>query len=75
MKDDDQQEQLMAALDELLQKFGNYGPARVRGDGDIQIPLDFDLKKARSRRSNLASAFSEMMSDDLGPKRSSTWIK
>ena len=60
---------------ELLQKFGNYGPARVRGDGDIQIPLDFDLKKARSRRSNLASAFSEMMSDDLGPKRSSTWIK
>ena len=39
MKVDDQQEELMAALDELLQQFGNYGPARVRGDGDIQIPL------------------------------------
>ena len=62
MKVDDQQEELMAALDELLQQFGNYGPARVRGDGDIQIPLDFDLKKARTRRSNLADAFSRMMS-------------
>ena len=58
MKVDDQQEELMAALDELLQQFGNYGPARVRGDGDIQILLDFDLKKARTRRSNLADAFS-----------------
>ena len=45
MKEDDQQEKLMAALEELLQQFGNYGPARVRGDGDIQILLDFDLKK------------------------------
>ena len=75
MKVDDQQEELMAALEELLQQFGNYGPARVRGDGDIQIPLDFDLKKARTRRSNLADAFSRMMSADLGPKKSSTWVK
>ena len=75
MKVDDQQEELMAALDELLQQFGNYGPARVRGDGDIQISLDFDLKKARTRRSNLADAFSRMMSADLGPKKSSTWVK
>ena len=57
MKVDDQQEELMAALDELLQQFGSYGPARVRGDGDIQIPLDFDLKKARTRRATLLTHF------------------
>ena len=75
MKDDDQEERLVAALRETLKEFGNYGEPRVRGDGDIQIPLDVDLKKARARRSNLADAFSRMMSDDLGPKRSSTWVK
>ena len=68
MKVDDQQEELMAALDELLQQFGNYGPARVRGDGDIQIPLDFDLK-ARTRRSNLADAFLEDDERDLAEEK------
>lgn len=60
---------------EILQEFGNYGEPRVRGDGDIQIPLDIDLKKARARRSNPADAFSRMTSDDMDPKRSSAWIK
>jgi len=50
------------------------GEARVRGDGDIHISLDTYLKKARSRGSNLANAFSAMMSDDLGPKRSKAWV-
>lgn len=75
MKTDDQEERLVAALRTVLAEFGNYGEPRVRGDGDIQIPLDIDLKKDRARRSNLADAFSRMMSDDLGPKRSSTWIE
>ena len=75
MKVDDQQDRLVAALQEVLKEFDNYGAPRVRGDGDIQISLDPELKRARSRRSNLASAFSEMMRDDLGPKRSSTWVK
>ena len=57
MKEDDQQEKLMAALEELLQQFGNYGLARVRGDGDIQIPLDFDLKRRVCAKQ--LSAFSE----------------
>lgn len=75
MTSDEQEERLMIALQILLKEFGNYGEPRVRGDGDIQIPLDVDLKKARARRSNLSDAFSRMMSDDLGPKRSSTWVK
>ena len=75
MKTDDQEERLVEALRAVLEEFGNYGKPRVRGDGDIQIPLDIELKKARARRSNLADAFSRMMSDDLGPKRSSTWVK
>ena len=75
MKTDDQEQRLMTALQSLLTEFGNYGQPRLRGAGDIQIPLDIDLKKARARQSNLADAFSRMMSDDLGPKRNSTWIK
>ena len=75
MKTDDQEQRLMIALQILLKEFGNYGEPRLRGDGDIQIPLDIDLKKARARQGNLADAFSRMMSDDLGPKRNSTWIK
>ena len=57
MKEDDQQEKLMAALEELLQQFGNYGPARVRGDGDIQIPLDFDLKRRVRAEATLPAPF------------------
>jgi|TARA_X000000950_G_scaffold260555_1_gene330064 hypothetical protein len=75
MKVDDQQDKLVAILQEVLKEFDNYGEARVRGDGDIQISLDPDLKRARSRGSSLANAFSQMMSDDLGPKRSSTWVE
>ena len=51
MKVDDQQDKLVAILQEVLKEFDNYGEARVRGDGDIQISLDTDLKKARSRGS------------------------
>lgn len=75
MKTDDQEQRLLKALRAVLEEFGNYGEPRVRGDGDIQIPLDIELKKARARQSNLADAFSRMMSEDLGPKRSSTWVK
>ena len=75
MKTDDQEQRLLEALRAVLEEFGNYGEPRVRGDGDIQIPLDIELKKARARQSNLADAFSRMMSEDLGPKRSSTWVK
>ena len=75
MDSDEQEKRLMIALQILLKEFGNYGEPRIRGDGDIQIPLDIDLKQARARRSNLSDAFSRMMSDDLGPKRSSTWVK
>ena len=75
MNSDEQEKRLMIALQILLKEFGNYGEPRIRGDGDIQIPLDIDLKKERARRSNLSDAFSRMMSDDLGPKRSSTWVK
>ena len=75
MKTDNQEQRLLEALRSVLEEFGNYGEPRVRGDGDIQIPLDIELKKARARQSNLADAFSRMMSEDLGPKRSSTWVK
>ena len=75
MKTDDQEQNLLEALRAVLEEFGNYGEPRVRGDGDIQIPLDIELKKARARQSNLADAFSRMMSEDLGPTRSSTWVK
>ncbi|MDA9931036.1 hypothetical protein N9E91_07300 [Alphaproteobacteria bacterium] len=71
-----QEKKLMEALTELLAEYGNYDPPRIRYDGDIQIPLDVDLKRQRTRRSNLASAFSRLMADDLGPpKRRSSWIK
>ena len=75
IKTDDQEQRFLEALRAVLEEFGNYGEPRVRGDGDIQIPLDIELKKARARQSNLADAFSRMMSEDLGPKRSSTWVK
>ena len=75
MKVDNQEERLIAALQLVLEEFGNYGPPRVRGDGDIQIPLDLDLKNARARHNRLADAFSRMMSDDLKPKRRSTWVE
>ena len=37
MKVDDQQDRLMAILQEMLKEFDNYATPRVRGDGDIQI--------------------------------------
>ena len=60
MKTDDQEQRLLEALRAVLEEFGNYGEPRVRGDGDIQIPLDIELKKVRARQSNLADAFSRM---------------
>jgi hypothetical protein len=39
------------------------------------IPLDAILKKNREANRNFAEAFSQLMRDDLGPKRSSTWVK
>ena len=67
---DEQEKELMAALQTLVAGFGNYDPPRLRKDGDIVIPLDAILKKNREANRSFADAFSEMMRDDLGPKRS-----
>jgi len=72
---DEQEKDLMAALEVLVAGFGNYDPPRLRKDGDIVIPLDAILKKNRAANQSFADAFSQMMRDDLGPKRSSTWVK
>ena len=65
----------LLVLTELVKQFSDYDPPRLRKDGDIVIPLDAVLKKNRAAHQNFAEAFSEMMRDDLGPKRSSTWVK
>ena len=75
MSDDKQEPQLMAALTELVKQFSDYDPPRLRKDGDIVIPLDAVVKKNREAHQKFADAFSEMMREDLGPKRSSTWVK
>ncbi len=75
MSDDKQEPQLLTILTELVAQFSDYDPPRLRKDGDIIISLDAMLKKNRAAHQNFAEAFSEMMRDDLGPKRSSTWIK
>ena len=72
---DEQEKELMVALQALVAEFGNYAPPRLRKDGDIVIPLDAVLKKNREAHRSFAEAFSELMRDDLGPKRSSTWVK
>ena len=72
---DEQEKELMAALQTLVAKIGNYAPPRLRKDGDNVIPLDAILKKNREANRNFAEAFSQLMRDDLGPKRSSTWVK
>lgn len=72
---DEQEKELIAALTELVTGFANYDPPRLRKDGDIVIPLDAILKKNREAHRSFADAFSQLMSDDLGPKRSSTWVK
>ena len=71
----EQEKQLLAALEKLLEDFGNYETPYLRKDGDIVIPLDAILKKNREANRNFAEAFSQLMRDDLGPKRSSTWVK
>ena len=42
---DEQEKELMAAIQTLVAGFGNYDPPRLRKDGDIVIPLDAILKK------------------------------
>ena len=75
MSDEKQEPQLMALLTELVKQFSDYDPPRLRKDGDIVIPLDPILKKNREANRSFAEAFSQLMRDDLGPKRSSTWVK
>ena len=72
---DEQEKDLLLALQDLVASFGNYDPPRLRKDGDIVIPLDAVLKKNREAHRSFAEAFSQLMRDDLGPKRSSTWVK
>ncbi len=71
----EQEKQLMKALYKLIETYPNYEKPYLRKDGDIVIPLDAVMKKNRAAHQNFAEAFSEMMRDDLGPKRSSTWVK
>lgn len=75
MSGEKQEIELMGLLTELIKQFSDYDPPRLRKDGDIVIPLDAVLKKNRAAHQNFAEAFSEMMREDLGPKRSSTWVK
>ncbi|MDC0564361.1 hypothetical protein OAP51_06160 [Alphaproteobacteria bacterium] len=70
----DQQAELMACLRLLLDEFSHYGAPRLRTDGDIVIPLDNNLKQNRAAYRGLANAFSEMMSSDIKPRRSQTWV-
>ena len=70
----DQQAELMACLRLLLGEFSHYGAPRLRTDGDIVIPLDNNLKQNRAAYRGLANAFSEMMSSDIKPRRSQTWV-
>ena len=65
MDEEQQQKELLAALEELVSKYEVYGAPKMNGDGDITIPLDPDLKKKRARGNDLADVFSEMMKDDL----------
>ena len=71
----EQEKQLLAALEKLLEDFGNYDSPYLRKDGDIVVPLDSVLKKNRAAYNGLATAFSEMMSGDIDRRRSSTWVK
>jgi len=75
MADEVQEKKLLKALEVLLAEYPDYDAPRLRKDGDIVIPLDAVLKKNRLAYQSFADAFSEMMSEDLGPKRSSTWVK
>ncbi len=70
----DEQAELMACLRLLLGEFSHYGAPRLRTDGDIVIPLDNILKQNRVAYRGLANAFSEMMSSDVKPRRSQTWV-
>ena len=71
----DKEKELIADLLRLLKRYKDYDAPYIRNDGDIVIPLDAILKKNREANRSFADAFSEMMRDDLGPKRSSTWVK
>ena len=70
----DQQAELMACLRLLLAEFCHYGQPRLRTDGDIVIPLDPALKQNRAAYRGMADAFSEMMKNDVKPRRSQTWV-
>tara|TARA_B100001093_G_scaffold507826_1_gene568986 strand:- start:1361 stop:1585 length:225 start_codon:yes stop_codon:yes gene_type:complete len=65
MNEEQQQNELLAAVEELVSKYQIYGTPKMSGDGDITIPLDPDLKKKRARGNDMADVFSEMMKDDL----------
>lgn len=75
MSERNQEQELIAALTALLADYPDYEAPRLRKDGDVVIPLDAVLKKNRQAQSSLADALSEMMREDLGPRRSSAWIK
>lgn len=70
----DQQKEMLVALSSLLSSFDEYELPIVRADGDIVIPLNPVLKKNRAAFKGLASAFSEMMKQDVQPRRSRTWV-
>ena len=73
-QDIDQQALLLSALKQILAQFDDYEQPIIRADGDIVIPLNPVLKKNRAAFKGLADAFSEMMKQDVKPRRSSTWV-
>lgn len=73
-QDIDQQAILLSALKQILAQFDEYEQPIIRADGDIVIPLNPVLKKNRAAFKGLADAFSEMMKQDVKPRRSSTWV-
>jgi len=73
-QDIDQQALLLSALKQILAQFDEYEQPIIRADGDIVIPLNPVLKKNRAAFKGLADAFSEMMKQDVKPRRSSTWV-
>ena len=73
-QDIDQQALLLSALKQILAQFDEYEQPIIRADGDIVIPLNPVLKQNRAAFKGLADAFSEMMKQDVKPRRSSTWV-
>lgn len=72
---EDQQKALIEELRGILKKYDNYQDPYARADGGILIPIDPVLRRNQEAHQRFADAFSEMMSKDMKPRRSSTWVE